>query len=191
MKGVSLPCLKNLARHIPCFAGYLINKGYRRITMNLFENATALSAVAESKMRKGIKGNVALNLTIPYFQGVVRRGESYSLSLTRKEGRKNVAVQLQVKPLSGAFILSYFVCLASCIAQEAKQPCTTFLVQALITQEGFTLSEYAQGKIAGASRVAKHLKDLTKQGKISVSVSEKGVITGLTPEMINAVLTAF
>jgi hypothetical protein len=159
--------------------------------MNLFENATALAAVAESKMRKGGKGNVALNLTIPYFQGVVRRGEEYSLTLTKKEGRKSLPFEVKVKPVSGTFILSYFTCLALCIAEEAKQPCTAFLVQALIAQEGFTLSEYAQGKVQGASRITKHLRDLTKQGKISVSVSDKGVISGLTPEIVNAVLTAF
>jgi len=159
--------------------------------MNLFENATALAAVAESKMRKGSKGNIALNLTIPYFQGVVRRGEEYSLTLTKKEGRKSLPVTMKVKPVSGTFILSYFTCLAFCIAQEAKQPCTIFLVQALIAQEGFTLGEYCQGKVQGANRITKHLKDLTKQGKVSVSVSDKGLITGITPEMMNAVLTAF
>jgi len=159
--------------------------------MNLFENATALETDAKSKARKGSKGSSPLTLTIPYFQGVVRRGETYSLDLTKKEGRKTVPATLQVKPVSGTFILSYFTCLAFCIAQEAKQPCTTFLVQALISQEGFTLGEYCQGKIAGANRIAKHLKDLTKQGKISVSVNDKGIITGITPEVMNAVLTAF
>jgi len=159
--------------------------------MNLFENANALSVEHESKARKGSKGSSPLTLTIPYFQGVVRRGEEYSLALTRKEGRKAVPATLQVKPLSGTFILSYFTCLAFCIAEEAKQPCTTFLVQALITQEGFTLGEYCQGKVQGASRIAKHLKDLTKQGKITVSVNDKGIISGITPEVMNAVLTAF
>jgi len=155
----------------------------------LFKEAALL---AESREKQGKKGVTGQSPKIPYFLGYMRKkSEIYSLTLTKKVGKKVVPVEIQVEKLTGTFILSYFVCLGACIAQEAQQPLTVTFIESLLVREGFTLNEYSHSKVTGASRVAKHLKDLTKQGKISVSVSDKGVISGVTPEMMNAVLTAF
>jgi hypothetical protein len=164
--------------------------------MNLFVEDEDLfvqaAALAESRQKQGKKGVTSQTPKIPYFLGYMRKkSEVYTLTLTKKVGKKNVPVDVKVETLTGTFILSYFVCLGACIAQEAKQPLTVTFVESLLNREGFLASEYSHSKVTGASRVAKHLKDLTKQGKISVSVSEKGVISGITPEIMNAVLTAF
>jgi len=155
----------------------------------LFVQAAAL---AESREKAGKKGVTSKSPKIPYFLGYFRKkSEVYSLTLTKKVGKKTVPVEVKVETLTGAFILSYFVCLGACCAIQAEQPLTVTFIESLLTREGFNLAEYSHSKVTGASRVAKHLKDLTKQGKISVSVSDKGVISGITPEMIHAVLTAF
>jgi hypothetical protein len=156
---------------------------------DLFKEAALL---AESREKAGKKSVTSKSPKIPYFLGYMRKkSEVYTLTLTRKEGRKSIPVEVKVETLTGAFILSYFVCLGACIAQQAQQPLTVTFIESLLTREGFNLAEYSHSKVTGASRVAKHVKDLTKQGKISVSVSNKGVISGVTPEMIHAVLTAF
>jgi hypothetical protein len=155
---------------------------------DLFAQATVL---AESREKQGCTSTSSAP-KIPYFKGFVRKkSEVYTLTLTKKEGKKSVPVKMQVETLTGTFILSYFTCLAACIAAKAEQPLTTTFIEMLLIREGFTFAEYAHNKVKGSARIAKHLKDLTKQGKINVSVSDKGVITGLTPEVINAVLTAF
>jgi hypothetical protein len=155
----------------------------------LFVQAAAL---AESRTKQGKKSVTGKSPVIPYFQGYYRKkSEVYTLTLTKKVGKKVVPVEVKVETLTGAFILSYFVCLGACIALQAEQPLTVTFIESLLVREGFLASEYSHSKVTGASRVAKHLKDLTKQGKISVSVSDKGVISGVTPEMIHDVLTAF
>jgi hypothetical protein len=156
---------------------------------DLFAQAALL---AESREKEGKKGVTGKNPKIPYFLGYYRKkSEVYTLTLTRKEGKKVIPVEVKVETLTGAFILSYFVCLGACCAMQAQQPLTVTFIESLLTREGFNLAEYSHSKVQGASRVAKHLKDLTKQGKISVSVSDKGIISGITKEMIDAVLTAF
>jgi hypothetical protein len=155
--------------------------------MNLFEKAKKIETDIASKTRKGSNAPLSSTVAMPFFKGNMRKGDSTYLVkgiATRKDDKGKVikvAVQYDSrrKPLAGTFLLSYFSCLAYDICKEAKQPCTTYLVQALIEHEGFTLDEYSQGKIQGASRIAKHLKDIAIREKLAISISDKGLITGL------------
>lgn len=172
--------------------------------MNLFETASSLKAVSDSKKRKGSSASLAETITVPYFKGLYRRGDKYSVTLTKtlpaikadKEAGIKASpatkkeVSLQVKPLAGAFILSYFTCLASCLCKEANQPLTTFVVQALIGLEGFSLADYAQGKTTGAKRVETHLKAMNEQRGLNISVNNEGLIAGLSDAIVDDVLSA-
>jgi hypothetical protein len=125
--------------------------------------------------------------TVPYFRGKIRGKGEYPLYM-RDSGLK---VRGNVKVLKGTFILAYFTCYAACIASEEGLTLTTLFIEEVIRKQGFLLTEYSQKKSQGASRIAKYLKKSKKQGKVNISVSDKGLITGITPEIMNAVLTAF
>jgi len=153
--------------------------------MNLFETAAQLQAKKEATSRKGAAAPLRDTLTIPYFKGYVRKGDRYTLALTHTvkddKGKVKVAkVAHSVKPLSGAFLISYFACLAYDLCKVEKQPCTIFVVQALIAFEGFNLDEYSQGKVQGSSRVTTHLKAIAEQRGLNLTIDKKsGEIKGL------------
>lgn len=158
--------------------------------MNIFTLAAEKKAEADSKKRAG-NTILATTVTLPHFKGVYRRGDEYKVKLHRGEA----IVERAVKPLSGAFIISYCTCLASCIVdaenalikalndkEKDKKKHTPFhalnayIVEAVIAAEGFNADEYSQGKIAGAKRIALHLKALAKERKVKVSVNDELVI---------------
>ena len=170
--------------------------------MNIFQIAEQAKQKAESTKRGN---NVALKstVTIPYFKGLYRKGEPYTIKV--KQGKKKIDVS--VKPLTGAFILSYFTCLAACIVQDENayreasnstglnekplEPVqlTSYLIEVLIASEGFCLDDYKQGKTQGAKRVESHLKAMKEQRDIDIVISDS-VITGLNQDIVQAVLSA-
>ena len=153
--------------------------------MNIFEKAKAIETERKANARKGSTAPLRDTLTIPEFKGYVRKGERYSIPLVRSikddKGKvKAMKVDYSVKPLSGAFILSYFSCLAYDLCKAEKQPLTVFVVQALIEYEGFTLSEYSQGKVQGSARITAHLKAIAEQRGLTLSVNkDTGEIAGI------------
>jgi len=170
--------------------------------MNIFKQAEQAKQKAESTKR-GNQVALKSTVTIPYFKGLYRKGDAYEVKV--KQGKKKVA--LSVKPLTGAFILSYFTCLAACIVQDENQyraasnstglndkelepvQLTSHLVEVLIASEGFALDDYKQGKTQGAKRVESHLKAMKEQRDINIAINES-VITGLNNEIVQAVLSA-
>lgn len=155
--------------------------------MNIFEQAQAIKEAKEASARKGSVSSSPDTLTIPYFKGIVRKGDKYSTKGTIKKK----ACEFQVKPLTGAFLISYFSCLAYCLCKAEKQPCTIFVVQALLQHEGFSLDDYAQGKTKGSTRIAGHLKAIAEQRNLPLSVDAKtGEIKGLSDEIAKSVLSS-
>jgi hypothetical protein len=172
--------------------------------MNLFDKADSIKAVVDSKKRSG---KIALKSTIavPYFKGLYRKGDFYPCKI----GKGKKATEIKVKPLTGAFIISYFTCLAQDIVREENQHrrlneildplqespynpvgSTTFLVEALIASEGFSLAEYSQGKTEGARRIEQHLKTVAEQRGLRVAVDAQGQIEGITEQIACSVLSA-
>lgn len=154
--------------------------------MNLFKIADESKKVADSKKR-GNQSALKTTISIPYFKG-----------LYRKKGN-----------LTGAFLISYFTCLAFCIVKaenahrtfsnsirpdtEDAMPSvhlSTYLIEALLNQEGFSLAEYQQGKTQGAKRIEQHLKAIAEKEEMSFSVNEQGVVKGVTPKVAQSVLSA-
>jgi len=176
--------------------------------MNLFETANQLKAEKESKARKSSQASSPDTLTIPYFKGIVRKGDRYSVSLSprviEEEGIIVSAepIAIQVKPLTGSFLISYFSCLAYQLCKHNTkvvgkkvtadpQPLTVFVVEALLRIEGFSLDDYAQGKTKGSVRIASHLKAISEQRDLKVSVDAKtGEIKGITDKIACQVLNA-
>lgn len=163
--------------------------------MNLFEQANAIEVAAKASARKGSTMSSPDTLTIPYFKGIVRKGDAYTLKInkTSKDDKGKTVksiVDLKVKPLTGAFIISYATCLAYFICKEAKQPLTVFVVQALLQQEGFSLEDYSQGKTKGSKRIALHLKAIAEQRGLKLSCNDTGIIEGITDKIACEVLTA-
>ena len=176
--------------------------------MNLFETASNIQKEHDNKARKGCSQSLASTITIPYFKGLYRKGDKYNVTLapvvTEEKGVIIDAREqhIAVKPLTGAFLISYFTCLAYSICKTnttkkgnktvlAPMPCTTYVVQALLQIEGFTLDDYAQGKTTGAKRIELHLKAMTEQRGMALTVDAKtGEISGLTDEIVNSVLTS-
>jgi len=176
--------------------------------MNLFETANQLKADKESKARKSSQASSPDTLTVPYFKGIVRKGDKYALSLSPKvHEHKGIIeyaepVAIQVKPLTGSFLISYFTCLAYQLCKHNTkvvgkkvivdpQPLTVFVVEALLRIEGFSLDDYAQGKTKGSVRIASHLKAISEQRGMKVSVDAKtGIISGITDKVACEVLNA-
>ena len=181
--------------------------------MNLFETASIIKAEQESKARKGTSASLASTITVPYFKGLYRKGDKYNVLHTYKTvEEKGIIVDahivpMQVKPLTGAFLISYMTCLAYTFCRDNvvttkdkkgkvtekadPKPLTVHIVQALIQLEGFSLEDYAQGKTTGSKRIEQHLKAIAEQRKLAISVDAKtGVITGLNDAIVNSVLSA-
>jgi len=176
--------------------------------MNLFESAQAIKSERDAKARKSSQGSSPDTLTVPYFKGIVRKGDKYTVKLAPRvyehegiiEGVEEQA--LQVKPLTGAFLISYFTCLAyeMCknnmkgkgkTAKPDPQPLTTYVVEALLKIEGFSLEDYAQGKTKGSVRIASHLKAISEQRDLKISVDAKtGTISGITDKVACEVLSS-
>jgi len=176
--------------------------------MNLFETANAIKEAKEAKARKASQGSSPDTLTVPYFKGIVRKGDKYSVSLMpHVVEEKGIIVSaepvaIQVKPLTGSFLISYFSCLAYQLCKHNtkvvgkkvvadEQPLTVFVVEALLRIEGFSLDDYAQGKTKGSVRIASHLKAIAEQRDLKVSVDAKtGIISGITDKIACQVLSA-
>ena len=172
--------------------------------MNLFEQASQLKADKESKARKSSQASSPDTLTVPYFKGIVRKGDRYSVNLMPKvyehEGIIEYVepVSIAVKPLTGSFLISYFTCLAYQLCKRNMkgkkadpQPLTTFVVEALLRIEGFSLDDYAQGKTKGSVRIASHLKAISEQRGMKIAVDAKtGEIKGITDDIACQVLNA-
>jgi hypothetical protein len=176
--------------------------------MNLFETAAAIKTEQENKARKGTSASLASTITVPYFKGLYRKGDKYTVTLAPKViEEKGVIVDAQaqavsVKPLTGAFLISYMTCLAYTFCKDNTKtvkgktvadpmPLTVHVVQALLQIEGFSLDDYAQGKTTGSKRIEQHLKAVSEQRALNLSVDTKtGIITGLTDTIVNSVLSA-
>ena len=185
--------------------------------MNLFQIASDRKAEADSK-RRGKNTPLLSTISIPFFKGYFRKGDPYETPARvverEKKGKKTVEtvkdISLKVKPLVGAFIITEGVCLAQCVvnAENAYRKAnnfiashvegeekpfvvnSTYLVEVLLSEEGFTLADYSQGKVEGAKRIAHHVKKIAEDRKLDISVNEQGTIQGVTPEIVNAVLSA-
>lgn len=69
---------------------------------------------------------------------------------------------------------------------------TTFLCEAVASQEGFALEDYSQGSTKGQARFYSHLKALIGKQGLPITINKQtGEIVGITPTIINAVLTAY
>ena len=181
--------------------------------MNLFETAASIKTEQENKARKGTTASLQSTITVPYFKGLYRKGDKYTVTHTYKTAEdKGVIVDahivpMQSKPLTGAFLISYMTCLAytfcrdNVIATKDKKgkvtekpdpkPLTVHVVQALLQLEGFSLDDYAQGKTTGSKRIEQHLKAISEQRSLAIKVDAKtGVITGLNDAIVNSVLSA-
>jgi len=174
----------------------------QEFTMNIFKQAEQVKAKADSTKR-GNQVALKSTITVPCFKGLYRKGEPYTIKV--KQGKKKIDVS--VKPLTGAFILSYFTCLAACIVQDENayraasnstglndkelEPVqlTSHLVEVVLSSEGFSLDDYKQGKTTGARRIESHLKAMREQRDINIAIKDS-VITGLNQDIVQAVLSA-
>lgn len=179
---------------------------------NLFDKATESRRIAQSKSKSGQVARRG-KIKLPVFQGNYRSEKSgtYALDLksVKVKGKKQKKITVSGKNLTGAFIISYYSCLAACIANSENDyrkahnflsdsflsdkkelvPFTTYLIEAVINQEGYSLSEYAQGTVKGAKRIEAHLLAINKRESTSF-VIKNDIISGFTPNLINDVLNA-
>ena len=147
----------------------------------IFDIAVQNKAKRDSKKR-GSQASLKSTISIPFFKGVYR-----------KKGN-----------VTGTFVMSYFTCIAYCLVKHENADRTeknksikkkddklapvtldTFLIEALISSEGFALDTYSQGKVQGAKRIEGHLNAI----ELAVSVKDD-VVVGLTDKIVDAVLTA-
>ena len=170
--------------------------------MNIFKIAEQKKVVADSSKR-GNNAALKTTISIPYFKGLYRKGESYSIKI----GKGKKVTEVTVKPLTGAFIISYATCLSACLVQEenrrvqasnflaytedTQEPVilTTYLIEAVLSSEGFAFDDYAQGKTQGARRIEQHLKAIATQRELPINV-ENDIVTGVTTEIVSSVLSA-
>ncbi len=176
--------------------------------MNLFNIANDKKVVADSK-RRGSQAALKTTISIPFFKGVYRVGKEnklYSIKVAPLKGKKKVVVP--VKPITGAFIITYFSCLAFDLVQDENRhraacnfadplkesalapfDLTTFFVEALIESEGFTYTDYQQGKTQGATRIGRHITEVSEKNELPITVDDS-IIKGITPEIADSVLTS-
>ena len=177
---------------------------------NLFEVAQGLKQVVDSKSRKGLSVSRD-KIKLPYFRGNFRSEKSGTFSLDLKtvkiKGKRTKKVTVTGSNVTGAFLISYFSCLAYCIVQCENQyrhannyfsfdaekkaivPFTTYLIEALLSQEGYSFADYKQGSITGAKRIENHIVAIAKREKLAFAINES-IITGFTPVIVNNVLSA-
>ncbi len=148
---------------------------------DIFDIAISNKAKRDSK-KKGNLSSLKSTIVLPFFKGVYR-----------KKGN-----------VTGTFVMSYFTCIAYCIVKHENAERTeknksikkkddklvpvaldTFLIEALISSEGFALDTYSQGKVQGAKRIEGHLNAI----ELAVSVKDD-IVSGLTDKIVESVLTA-
>lgn len=177
----------------------LIHTCNKDIMMKIFKQAEQKKQEADSKKR-GNNASLKSTVSIPYFKGLYRKGDAYTIKC--KQNKKKIDVV--VKPLTGSFIISYATCLAQCIVnaendkrrfsndiEDCLAPVTlsSYLIEVVLSSEGFSLDDYAQGKTQGARRIEQHCKAIAEQRELSITVQDS-IIQGVTPEIVNAVLSA-
>jgi len=154
------------------------------MTIQIFDIAVQNKATRDSKKR-GKNTSLKSTITVPHFKGLYRKERDNKKSLT------------------GTFIISYFTCLAYCVVKYENAyrvlankhlkkgdklvpvVLNTFIIEALISAEGFSTDTYCQGKTTGAKRIERHLNDI----ELDVSVKDD-VVQGLTVKIVNEVLSA-
>lgn len=112
----------------------------------------------------------------------------------RRKKVEQVEIVHKSKPLAGTFIITFCTALAFCIVADANAeiheqneglsdedkkpfyPFNTYVVEALITTEGFLSSEYAQGKVTGAKRIEAHLLAAADREGIDLTIDSEGNI---------------
>lgn len=179
--------------------------------MNLFDKAIEIQTEIQSKSRKGSSVRRD-SIKLPFFKGNMRsKKHAYSIDCKsiKVKGKKQKKVIVPVsKPVTGAFLISYFSCLAYDIVHcenkyriannffsnhfdsEKKDlvSFTTFLIEVLLSQEGFAFSDYSQGTIQGAKRIEKHLRDISERENLKLVIDSNSLISGFNTDITNQVL---
>jgi len=178
--------------------------------MNMFDAATTLKIETENKSRKGMSVQRD-KIRLPFFKGNYRsKKHTYSVDCksVKVKGTRQKKVAVPVVGVTGAFLISYFACLARDIVtcenkyrinhnelairydSELKElvPFTTYLVEVLMSQEGFSFADYSQGATKGAKRIEQHLRAISDREDMHLVIDSNSLITGLTKEITDSVL---
>ena len=162
--------------------------------MNIFQSSLILKKQADSKNTSSLVAHRE-NVKLPYFKGNMRRKGT----------------------VTSAFLINYFTVLAACIVQaenqailnvrsfcvkripsiaglKGKKPklhkVSIYLIEALLSSEGFTLADYKQGSNSGSKSISKSLTAFSVKENLGIVIDKQGNVSGLTPEIINSCLSA-
>jgi hypothetical protein len=156
---------------------------------DLFAVASSIKDTVDSK-RKGSSIPNASLIKLPYFKGNMKREVS------------------GIKCLTAAFIMNYFTCLSACIVtcentriavvnKTAKKAdklvpvsLSVYLVEAVLSSEGYLHSDYTQSSRVGHKAIKFSLLAFSKREKLNLSINDEGLISGLTTKVVNACIAA-